>query len=1397
MESGFLLSNSKTKNKNGDEKDKQSTQVDDEVVKNDLASRIKNIDGKFWGRKAVRGVQFVADASSSSETTNVHMSGSNSCEDTVLNQAEKSPDAYVQACEDPNGLSQVEDQGKDSGLSGKRLAFMLVEKYVKNTWAKFGLERVILRNGLFLFQFSTREGMERVLENGSWLIRLVPLILNIWSPNTILKKDEITSAPVWVKLHNVLIVAYSETGLSLITKKMGRPLMLDTYTSDMCLNPWGRNSYARALIEVSAANALLDSIVVIIPLPNGKGHTLETIEIEYEWKPTRGNARDHWKISQIKDRLKAARDRQKSYADKRRKPLEFSVGDYSIEKVSPVAYRLDLPEELNGVHDTFHVSNLKKCLADLTLQVPLDEIQVDAKLNFMEGLVEILEREVKKLKWSRIAIVKEGKILEDDGDEIKLRNEQLGQGAWMPNGLMVSLLREMEKMAASNNYDGLGESLLERMRRSRELRDASIKFGMGFFGATVELLVFLLVINFRVSLSREMEKMVAFNNYDGLGESLLERMQRSREFRDASINRSRNPSPEGLHSHDNFWGGAFAESTQPQPVQAKAGESIKKVVKNTELRNDERVDGAAVAIPFDAVEEVSARFTNTLYGYFIGKRLAFKLVEIYVKNTWAKYSLKRVQLHDDFFLFQFETKDGMDNVLENGPLLIRTVPLILNVWSPNTDLKKAEVKKAPVWVKLHHVPIVAYSEIGLSLITTQIGKPIMLDSYTSNMCLSSWGRSTYARALIKVSADNEIMESLTIAIPIGKDKGHMLATIDIEYEWKLPRCSNCMIFDHFTDKCPKLPKENIQTNTDDEGFVEVKKKKNKNKSRPQRQVDGIRLSKPPPKLYYRCVETGESSKAADTQKNSTKAQPTVSIPAITVKNAFDVLDREGKEDEQLHDQENKRDDVLNVSDSEVDEEILVDDGGRKTDVHKKGASTPVADAQAIHTRIWLKAERKEVFCSFIYAHNRYTQRRSLWRNLSMHKLYIRDRPCFETVLRRYRIMANMEFNDQFVGAYAIFRPYRVSDHSPSMLCLPTLYKVKPKPFKFFNVVARHERFMEVVKELLYEKGNLHANVIRLRTELDSIQTLLDADPFNASLREAEAACVVEFNQAAIMEERFLKQKAKINWLKEGDANSAYFHKTVKSCVSRSKIDVVTNAEGVVFANEVVPDVFVSHYEAFLGLAGETHGFNTTNLFKTYLNEQVATDMIRNVTTQEVKEALFSMGNDKSPGPDGYTACFFKTAWDVVVDDVPNATCEFFRNGNLLKELNHTTIALILKVKSPTSVNDYRPISCCNVLFKCISKIIANRIKHSLKLLISPNQSAFIPGRSITDNMLLTQELMHNYPLGRGTPRASSRGPAVALLVYSCYGGSYPYASTESSRITALYLSHVLLQIGAY
>ncbi|GJS30155.1 hypothetical protein Tco_0490775 [Tanacetum coccineum] len=114
------------------------------------------------------------------------------------------------------------------------------------------------------------------------------------------------------------------------------------------------------------------------------------------------------KIVQIHQHLQAARDRQRSYANVRRKPLEFQVGDRVMLKVSPrkVAYRLELPEELSSIHNNFHISNLKKCLSDESLVIPIKELQLDDKLNFVEEPVEVMDREIKQLKRSRIPIIK-------------------------------------------------------------------------------------------------------------------------------------------------------------------------------------------------------------------------------------------------------------------------------------------------------------------------------------------------------------------------------------------------------------------------------------------------------------------------------------------------------------------------------------------------------------------------------------------------------------------------------------------------------------------------------------------------------------------------------------------------------------------------------------------------------------------------------------------------------------------------------------------------------------------------------------------------------------------------------------------------------------------------------
>nr|GEW65494.1 putative reverse transcriptase domain-containing protein [Tanacetum cinerariifolium] len=116
------------------------------------------------------------------------------------------------------------------------------------------------------------------------------------------------------------------------------------------------------------------------------------------------------KIIQIKSWIQAARDRQNSYADLKHKPMDFQVGDRVmlkvLSKVGDVAYRLELPQHLSWVHNTFHVSNLKKCLSDESLMISLDELRIDDKLHVVEESVEIMDREIKQLKRSRIPIIK-------------------------------------------------------------------------------------------------------------------------------------------------------------------------------------------------------------------------------------------------------------------------------------------------------------------------------------------------------------------------------------------------------------------------------------------------------------------------------------------------------------------------------------------------------------------------------------------------------------------------------------------------------------------------------------------------------------------------------------------------------------------------------------------------------------------------------------------------------------------------------------------------------------------------------------------------------------------------------------------------------------------------------
>ncbi|KAL0374246.1 UNVERIFIED_CONTAM: hypothetical protein Sradi_3340300 [Sesamum radiatum] len=165
-----------------------------------------------------------------------------------------------------------------------------------------------------------------------------------------------------------------------------------------------------------------------------------------------------------------------------------------------------------------------------------------------------------------------------------------------------------------------------------------------------------------------------------------------------------------------------------------------------------------------------------------------------------------------------------------------------------------------------------------------------------------------------------------------------------------------------------------------------------------------------------------------------------------------------------------------------------------------------------------------------------------------------------------------------------------------------------------------------------------------------------------------------------------------------------------------------------------------------------------------VSQEEANAMIEPITSSEIQKAIFDIEEDNTLGSDGFKPCFYKASWRIE-DDVTKAIQEFFINGKLLKQVNTTLIILIPKVQLPWAVADFRPISCCNMLYKVISKIMVGRM---MATIVDKNQNAFVPGRSIVDNVLLAQELLAGYNQKRLPPRCTIKiDLQKAYEVFTC------------------------------
>ncbi|XP_016902060.1 uncharacterized protein LOC103496880 [Cucumis melo] len=230
--------------------------------------------------------------------------------------------------------------------------------------------------------------------------------------------------------------------------------------------------------------------------------------------------------------------------------------------------------------------------------------------------------------------------------------------------------------------------------------------------------------------------------------------------------------------------------------------------------------------------------------------------------------------------------------------------------------------------------------------------------------------------------------------------------------------------------------------------------------------------------------------------------------------------------------------------------------------------------------------------------------------------------------------------------------------------------------------------------------NLSKEVHNAKEAMDRAQREVERNSMSDVLSRQTGLATETFWTAVRLEEASLRQKSRIRWLELGDQNTAFFHRSVRSRMSRNSLLVDSDGSRVSSHDGVVQLVPISR--------------------------------------EEVRRVLFSMDSGKAPGPDGFSVGFFKGAWSM--------TC-YLQLG-----VNATTITLIPKLRGAERMEEFRPISCCNVIYKCISKILADRICVWLPSFISSNQSAFMPGRSIIDNILLCQELVGGYHLNFGKPR---------------------------------------------
>ena len=186
------------------------------------------------------------------------------------------------------------------------------------------------------------------------------------------------------------------------------------------------------------------------------------------------------------------------------------------------------------------------------------------------------------------------------------------------------------------------------------------------------------------------------------------------------------------------------------------------------------------------------------------------------------------------------------------------------------------------------------------------------------------------------------------------------------------------------------------------------------------------------------------------------------------------------------------------------------------------------------------------------------------------------------------------------------------------------------------------------------------------------------------------------------------QKSRTLWISEGDQNTRFFHYCLKNRLNQNKIISISLEDGTRIFHLIGNQRAAVSY--FQNLFNTSSAIGASTDLRSFVHKTIQRDQAITleypISPTEIQERMKA---DKAPGLDGFNACFFQKMWHVVGEDVIAAVRSFFESGSLLKEMNHISITLVPKVPNPSTWKDFRPISCCNLVYKCISGILARRL----------------------------------------------------------------------------------------